>query len=70
MKAKPASYKCLRCDCNWEQMLGPSTGWTKEGLAIYEDSPPNGCPVCGHLYIKWINYKDFDIYRKKDLTNA
>ena len=34
----------------------------------YETNPgPTTCPMCGNLYIKWINYEDFDISRKKVL---
>jgi hypothetical protein len=67
MKLKLASYECLRCSCKWEQKQGPSVGWNREGLAIHPNSPPSKCPMCGNLYIKWINYKDFDIYKKKVL---
>ena len=37
----------------------------------YEANPgPTTCPMCGNLYINWINYKDFDIYKKKVLDKG
>ncbi len=28
---------------------------------VYQDDPgPTQCPKCGHLYIKWLNYKDLN----------
>lgn len=53
MTPKIAHYKCPVCDCNWEQ---------KQGSV---DPPPRGCPMCGSLYIKWLNYEDFDITLKR-----
>ncbi len=52
-----AVYQCLSCDLEWQQPLGPSIGWTGDGLFIQPDAPPNGCPGCGHLYMKWLNYE-------------
>ncbi len=32
----------------------------------YETNPgQTTCPMCGNIYIKWVNYKDFGIYKKR-----
>ena len=37
-----AKNLCLKCKYEWEDRPGPHTK----------------CPVCGHLYVKWLNYEE------------
>ncbi len=36
-----AEYKCLNCGHEWKETL----------------KGPTECPLCGHLYIRWLNYE-------------
>lgn len=42
-----AKYLCLRCNFEFERPVGPN----------YAE-----CPICHHLYVFWINYKE--LYEK------
>jgi DNA-directed RNA polymerase subunit RPC12/RpoP len=50
---KLAKYQCLNCNATWESKPGPIT--QKDG---------SGCPACGLLWIKWLNYET-DFVRKE-----
>ena len=48
-----AEYKCLKCGCKWKEVL----------------RGPTQCPMCNHLYVKWVNYQELykAIFRKDTL---
>lgn len=56
--SKLAHYKCFSCEFQWGKLLGASVkidGCDSQTF-IQHDAPPEGCPRCGHLYMKWENY--------------
>lgn len=55
-----AEYKCLSCNAEWEQPLGPSVAIRNDPnhSFIQPNSPPEYCPGCGHKYMKWLNAKE------------
>jgi len=48
MKSNSCKYKCLKCDHNWEE---------------YKPRMVE-CPICGHVYVKWVNFKE---WRKENM---
>lgn len=44
-----ARYRCLRCGHEWNGAPGPGTA-----------DDPTQCPKCGHLYVSWLNYKEWE----------
>jgi hypothetical protein len=67
-KLRLAEYRCCGCGHEFQAFPGPVAQrrissdapwayvhWT-EGKQVADD----GCPACGHVYLKWLNYeRDF-----------
>ena len=41
-----ARYRCLNCGHEWAGVAGP----------VQPDETLTQCPMCAHVYIKWLNY--------------
>ncbi len=47
---KASEFECVECGFRYEQNPHKtSLGWVRA----------TQCPVCGSLYVKWLNYKEF-----------
>lgn len=63
-----AHYRCLGCGFVFSQAPGPVAQFKLPSNAPHTYAPAHeckqraddGCPECGHVYIKWLNYeRDF-----------
>ncbi len=48
-----ADFRCMTCNHEWSGLQGPS----KRPPYSHKTNPDTICPVCGSLYMTWLNYE-------------
>ncbi len=51
-RVKLAHYRCLACGYEWQGLPGPYRTLTEPKL-------PTECLACGHLYVEWLNFSEW-----------
>ena len=56
MSVKTARYRCLGCQHEFDRPPKPCHDFrgTYMGFTYATE-----CPMCGHLYLKWLNFEEF-----------
>jgi len=53
---------CTACDFFWREFSDKKLGWVVVINGQEVSNPPghSGCPKCGHIYVVWENYPEWE----------